>query len=48
MFDSEADRVTDYWEKRGGITVEQVDNASTHGETARVLIKNGEVRLESC
>lgn len=40
----EADRITKYWEKRGGVSLEQIDAAANRGQTARVLIYNNEVR----
>jgi len=44
LFDREADRAASYWEKRGGITLKQVEKAADRGQTARILIYNGEVR----
>lgn len=44
---SEADRAATYWEEKGGISLALVDKAATHSETARVLIKDGEVGRES-
>jgi ABC-type nitrate/sulfonate/bicarbonate transport system substrate-binding protein len=40
---SEADRVVDYWMRRGGVSMSQVEKAAGKPQTARVLIKDGEV-----
>ena len=44
-FYSEADRVVDYWVRRGGVSMTQVEKAANRPQTARVLIKDGEVSL---
>jgi hypothetical protein len=44
IIQSEADRVVDYWIKRGGVSLQQVERAARKPQTARVMIKNGEVR----
>lgn len=45
QFYSEADRISQYWEKRGGVTLAQVDAAADRGQVARVMIYDNEVLI---